>query len=27
VKLPTRVPSGFHAKWVRGERIWPATAR
>jgi carotenoid cleavage dioxygenase len=22
VKLPARVPSGFHAKWVAGERIW-----
>ena len=22
VPLPMRVPSGFHAKWVPGERIW-----
>jgi carotenoid cleavage dioxygenase len=22
VRLPARVPSGFHAKWVAGERIW-----
>jgi len=22
VKLPARVPSGFHAKWIKGERIW-----
>jgi carotenoid cleavage dioxygenase len=22
VKLPARVPTGFHAKWVRGDRIW-----
>ncbi len=24
VKLPSRVPTGFHAKWVPGERIWPS---
>jgi len=24
VKLPARVPSGFHAKWIAGERIWGA---
>lgn len=23
VKLPSRVPTGFHAVWVAGERIWP----
>jgi len=22
VRLPTRVPTGFHAKWLPGERIW-----
>ena len=22
VKLPSRVPSGFHAKWIPGQRIW-----
>jgi carotenoid cleavage dioxygenase len=22
VKLPARVPSGFHAKWLPGDRIW-----
>ena len=22
VKLPSRVPSGFHAKWIAGDRIW-----
>jgi carotenoid cleavage dioxygenase len=22
VKLPARVPTGFHAKWIPGERIW-----
>ncbi len=22
VKLPTRVPTGFHAKWIAGDRIW-----
>jgi carotenoid cleavage dioxygenase len=25
VKLPARVPSGFHAKWIPGERIWNAS--
>jgi carotenoid cleavage dioxygenase len=24
VKLPARVPTGFHAKWIPGERIWGA---
>jgi carotenoid cleavage dioxygenase-like enzyme len=24
VKLPSRVPSGFHAKWIPGDRIWHA---
>ncbi len=24
VALPARVPTGFHAKWLPGERIWPA---
>jgi carotenoid cleavage dioxygenase len=23
VALPARVPSGFHAKWLPGERVWP----
>jgi carotenoid cleavage dioxygenase len=23
VKLPARVPTGFHAKWLPGERVWP----
>jgi carotenoid cleavage dioxygenase len=23
VKLPARVPLGFHAKWVPGDRVWP----
>jgi carotenoid cleavage dioxygenase len=22
VRLPVRVPAGFHAKWVAGERVW-----
>ena len=22
VKLPTRVPAGFHAKWIAGHKIW-----
>ncbi len=22
VALPSRVPSGFHAKWIPGEKIW-----
>jgi carotenoid cleavage dioxygenase len=22
VKLPARVPTGFHAKWIAGERLW-----
>jgi carotenoid cleavage dioxygenase len=22
VKLPVRVPSGFHAKWIPGDRLW-----
>lgn len=25
VELPVRVPSGFHAKWIPGERIWPGS--
>lgn len=24
VPLPARVPTGFHAKWLPGERLWPA---
>jgi carotenoid cleavage dioxygenase len=24
VELPVRVPLGFHAKWIAGERIFPA---
>jgi carotenoid cleavage dioxygenase len=24
VKLPARVPVGFHAKWIPGERLWPS---
>ena len=24
VKLPSRVPCGFHAKWIAGHRIWEA---
>jgi carotenoid cleavage dioxygenase len=24
VRLPARVPAGFHAKWIPGARIWPA---
>jgi carotenoid cleavage dioxygenase len=22
VKLPARAPSGFHAKWLPGDRVW-----
>ncbi|MBW2726549.1 MAG: carotenoid oxygenase family protein, partial [Deltaproteobacteria bacterium] len=25
VKLPARIPPGFHAKWVRGEELWDAS--
>jgi carotenoid cleavage dioxygenase len=24
VRLPVRVPTGFHAKWISGERLWAA---
>jgi carotenoid cleavage dioxygenase len=24
VRLPSRVPTGFHAKWLPGERVWSA---
>jgi carotenoid cleavage dioxygenase len=24
IELPARVPTGFHAKWIAGDRIWPA---
>jgi carotenoid cleavage dioxygenase-like enzyme len=26
VRLPCRVPSGFHAKWVPGDRVWPGSS-
>ena len=22
VSIPTRVPTGFHAKWIPGDRVW-----
>ena len=24
VRIPVRVPSGFHAKWLSGDRVWPS---
>ncbi|MGE4651929.1 MAG: carotenoid oxygenase family protein, partial [Myxococcota bacterium] len=24
LRLPARVPAGFHAQWVAGEAIWPS---
>jgi carotenoid cleavage dioxygenase len=25
LRLPVRVPAGFHAIWVTGDKLWPAT--
>jgi carotenoid cleavage dioxygenase len=25
VRLPARVPTGFHAKWIPGDKLWPNT--
>ncbi|MGY8805037.1 MAG: carotenoid oxygenase family protein, partial [bacterium] len=22
IKVPARIPPGFHAKWVRGDELW-----
>jgi carotenoid cleavage dioxygenase-like enzyme len=27
VKLPGRVPVGFHASWVKGAQLWPDQSR